>query len=325
MSMDLVTLKDIEAAAERIKDYAVHTPLLRCSALDEALGCEVYLKPEMLQTTGAFKLRGAANSFMSLTEEMKEKGVICSSAGNHARACGTMGKLLGIKTVVVVPEDIPQAKFDAIKATGAEIHQTSRQGGMQQAKVEELVAQYGYESIHPTNDVRVIAGQGTVGLEIMQDLPNVDTILVPVGGAGLISGVGIAAKSINPKVKVIGIQAKANDAYTQSWKAGKPVEASFAHTIADGLDCRIPGSICFPLAMKYVDEYVSVEEDVIHEAVRLVIKESKLMAEPSSCVGVAAILGGLYKPQPGEKVAFVLTAGNWGIDRIGAILKGEQL
>lgn len=318
-------IKEIREAAERIKPYVVRTPLLREATLDKYLGCEVYVKPEMLQICGAFKMRGAANTFLSLTEEEKKRGVICLSSGNHGRACGMMGQMFGVKVVVVMPDDAPQIKLDAIASTGAEILTAPRPGRARQDLVDEQIAKYGYVNVEPTDDSRVIAGQGTAGLEILEDLPDVDTILVPVGGAGLISGVAAAAKALSKKVRIIGIQSKANDAYTQSWEQKRPVELGYLYsTIADAIGCRVPGEPCYSMAMRLVDQFISVGETEIQTATRLLLQETKLMGEPSACVGIAAVLKGLYKPQPGEKVCFLLSAGNWDIDRYCRVVLGEE-
>ena len=326
MEKDSVTLEDVRAAAKRIAPYTVHTPMLRGASLDAILGCEVYLKPETLQVSGAFKMRGATNAFLNMTEEEKKRGAICLSAGNHGKACATIGQKLGVHVTVVMPDDAPKAKVEGIRKVGGEAILTTREGSDRGDLVQKLIKEKGYVDIHPTDNVYVVAGQGTCGLEIMEDLPDVDTIIVPVGGAGLISGVALTAKTIRPQVKVIGIQSKANDAFTQSWQAGKPLDVGYKYsTIADGLGCIHPGEICYPLAMKYVDAFYSVGEEEIAEATRLLAAEAKLMGEPSACVGMAAVMTGLYRPQPGEKVCFLLSAGNWDIDRYGRLLAGEGM
>lgn len=323
MGKNYVDLEEIKATAARIKPYVRRTPLLREDGMDDVLGCEVYLKPEMLQISGAFKMRGATNKVMGLSEEEREKGIICISEGNHARACATAGHLFGVKTTVVVPEDTPKAKLDGVKRMKGNIVLGPRGGRSRWEMRDRLVEEEGYIDVHPTDDYEIIAGTGTIGLEILEDLPEVNTLIVPVGGGGLISGIAIAAKSIDPNVKVVGVQARANECYVQSFHAGKPLYIETKESIADGLNCEMPEDICFPLVCKYVDEMVSVEEESIRQALRLIMSEAKVMPEPSSCVGVAAVLEGVYQPKEGEKVCFVLSAGNWEIEKIGKILAGE--
>lgn len=315
-----LTLNDIREAARRIEPYIFRTPLLRESGMDEVLGCKVYLKPEMLQISGAFKMRGAVNKIYSLTQEERDKGIICSSSGNHGKACALAGKMTGTRVIVVLPEDAPKAKVEGIKQLGGEAIFGPRLYQERWNMVREEVEKNGYTIVHGYEDYDVMAGQGTLGLEILEDLPGVDAIFVPVGGGGLIAGVATAIKSIRPEVKIIGVQAKASDGYVQSRKMGRPVEVECFPSLADGLSCRRPGNNPYPIIEKYVDDFVSVEEDDIRRAVRLVAEKAKVIAEPSSCVGIAALLGGEYMAKPDEKICFILTSGNWDIDLIGKIL-----
>ena len=314
-----VTLDEIRDAAVRIKPYVVRTPLLRCEVLDKKLGCEVYLKPEMLQISGSFKMRGATNKVLMLDEEERKRGIICCSAGNHAKACAAVGKHLGIHSVSVMPEDAPKCKIDGVIGLGGEIWFGPRKGNRRVEMVEEGVEKYGYVDVDPSDDLDLIAGAGTVGLEIMEDLPDADTVLVPCGGAGLLSGVATAVKNIKPETKVIGVQAAVNNGYSLSFKAKDVVVKPTTDSIADGLNCSRPGKVTFPIVLKYVDDFLGTEERAIADGARLVAAEAKLVAEPSSCVGIGAVLSGIYKPEPGEKVVFVLSAGNWDIDQLGRI------
>ena len=252
-----VTLEDIQQAAERIRPYVRRTPLLREKSMDEFLGCEVYVKPEMLQITGAFKLRGAMSKIMSLTEEERQRGIITSSSGNHGQACAYAGQLLGIPVTVIVPEDTPHLKVNNARRMGANVILWDRLYVKRWEKVHEEVAAHGYTIVHPYEDPMVMAGQGTIALEVLEDLPELDTIVVPVGGGGLISGISTYIKSVKPSIRVIGIQAEGNDSYVQSRKAGKVVEAPCTPTVADGLSCRRPGNNPFPIIEKNVDELIS--------------------------------------------------------------------
>ena len=325
MEKTTVTLNDVCEAAERIKPYIVRTKLIRQKTMDKKLGCKVYLKPEMLQITGAFKMRGAMNKILSLSQEERDRGIICSSSGNHGQACALAGKMTGTHVVVVLPEDAPHVKIDKARALGAEVVLGPRYYDDRWKMVKEIQEKNGYTMAHGYEDYTVMAGQGTIGLEILEDLPYVDTVLVPVGGGGLIAGVATAIKEINPKVRIIGVQAKASDGYVQSRKAGHRVEVECFPSLADGLGCRKPGENPYPICEKYVDDFVSVTEEDIKEAVKLVAAEAKLVAEPSSCVGIAALLGGEVKVSPDENVCFILTSGNWDIDMIGKILNDEPV
>ncbi len=323
MSKNTVSLADIQAAKARITPYIRRTPLLDQTAMNDEVGCKVWLKPEMLQYVGAFKLRGALNKILSLSEEDRQRGIITSSSGNHAQACAFAGQLLHCPVVVVIPEDAPQIKINNARAMGAEVVLWERTYDARWAKIAELVKEHNYVVVHPYEDPMVMAGQGTLGLEILEDLPDVDTVLVPIGGGGLISGVSTAIKETNPNVRVVGVQAAASAAYYESRKAGECVGVEPLATVADGLSCRRASQVNFDIIERYVDEIVTVEEDAICEALRVVANRGKLIAEPSACVGIAALLSGAVKVRPDEKVVSILTAGNWNIEDIARIYLGE--
>ena len=316
-------LADIRGAAERIAPYIRRTPLLRQGNLDEKLGCQVYLKPEMLQPVGAFKQRGALNAILLLSPEEREKGIITSSSGNHAQACAWAGQRLGMPVTVVIPEDAPQIKVDNARAMGARVILAHRDYYERWRLVAKECQEHGYVPVHPYEEPRVMAGQGTIGLEILSDLPEVDTVLVPVGGGGLISGVSTAIKETNPRVRVVGVQAAASPAYCRSREAGKRVSVEVEPTVADGLSCRQAGENPFPIIEEYVDELVEVSEGAILDAVRLIASQARLMAEPSAAVGIAALLEKAVAVRPEERVAVVLTAGNWDLSAMAQVLAGE--
>jgi threonine dehydratase len=325
MEKTTVTLQDVREAAERIRPYIRHTPLLRELSMDKILGCQAYLKPEMLQITGAFKLRGALNKILSFTPDEMQKGIIATSSGNHGQACAFVGQMLGIHTTVVIPEDAPTIKIENTKAMGAEVIVWNRKYVERWKKVCEEAAEHGYIIVHAFDDYTVMAGQGTIGLEIMEDLPDVETVLVPIGGGGLISGISTAIKETKPNVRVIGVQAAATCAYYVSRLNGYPSTLTPRPTVADGLTCSRTSENPYTIIEKYVDEIVVAEEEDIQEAVRLVARHAKLVAEPSACVGIAALLSGKVKTRLDEEVCSVLTSGNWDIDMIGKILKGEHV
>ncbi len=305
-----VNLNDIKEAAKRLAPYVKHTPILRPEKLDAVLGCEVYFKPECLQKTGSFKIRGATNKILSLTEEEKAKGIIASSSGNHAQGVAFAAQLLGIKATLVLPTNAPQVKVDSTRAMGAEVVQHGFGSVERYKKLYEIVDEKGYTVVHSFNDPALIAGQGTVGYEIMQDLPEVDTIVVPLGGGGVLAGVAVAAKETNPNVRIVGVEPERIPRYFESRKAGKPVEVELQDTVADGLMITTTGTNTYPIIEEYVDEVVAVPEDAIVEALNAVIYKGKVVIEPSAAVGVAAVISGKLKVRPDEKVCFVLTGGN---------------
>ena len=320
-----VSLQDILSAEKRIRPYIYHTPMLRGKGMDERLGCQVYLKPEMLQITGAFKLRGALSKILSLTPDELKKGIITSSSGNHGQACAYVGQLLGIRTTVVIPEDAPAIKIEKARAMGAEVIVWDRLYSERMKKIGEEVAEHGYAIVHAFEDYTVMAGQGTIALEILDELPDVETAVVPIGGGGLISGISTALKESKPDVRVIGVQAAACAAYYASRQNGCPTAVQSLPTLADGLACVRPGKHPYPIIEKYVDEIVIVDEEDIMDAVRFVADGAKLVGEPSACVGIAALLADKVKTRPDEKVCSVLTSGNWDIDKIGRIFNRESV
>jgi threonine dehydratase len=253
----------------------------------------LYLKAENLQPIGAFKLRGAYNKIASFTEEERRRGIITYSSGNHAQGVAYAARALGAKAVITMPTTAPAIKLQATAALGAEIILAGTNGVERQLKAEELAAEHGYVIVPPFNDEKIIAGQGTVGLEILEDLPEVETVLVPIGGGGLISGVATALKLSKPKVKVIGVEPAVGADAQASLRAGKIVQfpsEQVTQTIADGLRAQYIGEINFEHIRRYVDDIVTVSEDEIREATRRLAENPKTVAEPSGAVAVAAFL-----------------------------------
>ena len=325
--MEILTIEDIKKAKERISGYIRHTPLWEEERLEEFVGCKLYLKPENLQLTGAFKIRGALNTALSLSKDELEKGIITSSSGNHAQACAYVGRMLGIHATVVIPEDAPKVKINNAKRMGAEVILWDRSYAKRWEKVYEEEKLHGYVPIHPYEEPRVMAGQGTIGLEILEDLPDVQTVVVPIGGGGLISGVSTAIKETNPNIRVIGIQAAASCPYYASRMAGKPTPPPFngEETLADGISCTAVGKNPYPIIEKYVDEIVTVEEDSIKQAVKLIADKAKFIVEPTSAVVIAAFLEKKVKVDKDEKVCALLTSGNYDIDKLGKIYNDEEV
>ena len=325
--MEILTLEDIKKAKERISGYIRRTPLWEEGRLEEFVGCKLYLKPENLQLTGAFKIRGALNTALSLSKDELEKGIITSSSGNHAQACAYVGRMLGIHATVVIPEDAPKVKINNAKRMGAEVILWDRSYAKRWEKVYEEEKLHGYIPIHPYEEPRVMAGQGTIGLEILEDLPDVQTVVVPIGGGGLISGISTAIKETNPNIRVIGIQAAASCPYYASRMAGKPTPPPFngEETLADGISCTAVGKNPYPIIEKYVDEIVTVEEDSIKQAVKLIADKAKFIVEPTSAVVIAAFLEKKVKVDKDEKVCALLTSGNYDIDKLGKIYNDEEV
>ncbi len=291
----IVTLNDIREAQTRLRGVAVRTPLIRSDIHDpeKTDTRRLYLKPENLQPIGSFKLRGAYNKVASLSQEERRHGVITYSSGNHAQGVAYAARAMGVKAVIVMPRNAPAVKREATIALGAEIILVGPASSERQAKAEELAAQYGYAIVPPYNDEMIIAGQGTMGLEILEDLPEVETVIVPVGGGGMLSGIATAIKLSRPTVKVIGAEpALAADAQA-SLRSGKIVHATAeetTRTLADGLRTQSIGPINFEHIRRYVDDIVTVTEDEIRSATQRLARDPKTLAEPSGAVAVAAFL-----------------------------------
>jgi threonine dehydratase len=285
----MITLSDIHQARDRLSGVALRTPLIPL----EHGGSTLYLKPENLQPVGAFKIRGAYNKIASLTPEERSRGVIAYSSGNHAQGVAYAARALNSKAVIVMPRVAPAVKREATEALGAEVVYVGPSGVERMTKAEELAAKHGYTMIPPYDDEQIIAGQGTLGLEIVEDLPDVDLVLVPVGGGGVISGIATAVKSLKPHVKVIGVEPELAADAQASLRAGQIVKLpaeQVASTSADGLRAMYVGTITFDYIRRYVDDVVTVSEAEIDEAVRTLARNPKTVAEPSGAVAPAAWL-----------------------------------
>lgn len=284
----LVTLKDIETAAERISDLVLRTPLIQLphpQRPDEILHC----KAESLQPTSAFKLRGAYNTIAQVLEQAREHGIVAQSSGNHARAVAWLAHRLNLHAVIVMPDAAPRPKIDAVRALGAKVQIVP--SALRDVRAHELVAQHGYVHVPPYDDLRIIAGQGTVGLEIMQQMPEVDTVLVPISGGGLISGIATAVKAIRPQTRVIGVEPELAADAAQSFREGRRVtweQAQTYRTIADGLRTPALGEHPWEHVRRYVDDIITVSEEQILAAMRHLTIAGRLVVEPSGAVATAA-------------------------------------
>lgn len=305
----MVTLADISAARTRLNGITVRTPLIPL----QRDGRGLYLKPENQQPIGAFKLRGAYNKIASLTDEERARGVITYSSGNHAQGVAYAARALKTKAVIVMPRNAPKVKLDATAALGAEIVLVGPSGVERQIKAEELAAEHGYIIVPPYDDEKIIAGQGTAGLEIVEDLPDVDLVLVPIGGGGLISGVATAIKSLKPEAKVIGVEPEVAGDAQASFRAGHIVKfptEKVLSTIADGLRSQYVGTLTFEHIRRYVDDVVTVSEDEILEAVKILSANPQTQAEPSGAVAPAAWLFHPERLPRANNAVAVISGGN---------------
>jgi threonine dehydratase len=312
-----LTLDDVLDAAKRINGICVKTKLIYSNEFSEESGNEVYIKPENLQITGAFKLRGALNKISKLSKEQKEKGLIASSAGNHAQGVAYSAKKLGINATIVMPETTPFIKVQSTKKYGANIVLKGKVYDEAYEEAKRLERENGYTFVHPFNDVDVMAGQGTIALEIIEELKDVDAIIVPIGGGGLISGISVAAKSINPNIKVIGVQAEGADPMKVSFDTGKLTYADKVDTIADGAAVKQPGDLTFEVIKNYVDEIVTVSDKELMETVFVVLEKHKLVAEPTGVMSLAALKRLNFK---GKKVVSLISGGNIDVVTMSSLL-----
>ena len=314
----MVTLDKVYHAAHVLKNVVRHTDLIKAPAINPEV--DIYLKPENLQVTGSFKVRGSGYMISQLTDEEKAKGVIACSAGNHAQGVALAATKYGIKSVICLPDGAPISKVEATKGYGAEVVMVEGVYDDAYAKALELRDEMGYTFIHPFDAENVIAGQGTIGLEIMDEMPDVDAIIVPIGGGGLISGVALAAKKLNPNVKVYGVQSAGAPSMYNSVKDGKIERLDSVSTIADGIAVKEPGENTFKYVKEYVDEIVTVTEDEIATAILTLIEQHKMISEGAGAVSVAAAMFDKV-PVKGKKVVCVVSGGNIDVTILSRVIK----
>jgi threonine dehydratase len=305
-----------EAAYEFVRPHTYRTPLLTSRLLSERTGFDVRLKAEMFQRTGSYKIRGPLNKFAHLSEEEKRRGVICSSAGNHAQGVALAAAIYGIHAVVVMAENATPSKVAATKAYGAEVVQYGTIWDEANEKAKELVAERGYTYIHPFDDLQLIAGQGTLGLEIVQDWPEVDVVVVPIGGGGLISGVAMAVKAYKPTAKIVGVESSGAPAMKESVAAGRLVTLDRVDCAIDGLKVKRVGEQTFEIVRRYVDDLVALPDEQIFDAMLWIMSHVKVVVEGAAAAPVAALLHGLVRAPAGSKVACVLSGGNVNLDQL---------
>ena len=314
---DLPLGRDVfEAAYGRVAPHIHHTPLLPTRMLSERTGFDVRLKAEIFQRTGSYKIRGPLNKFTQLTDDEKRRGVVCSSAGNHAQGVALAAKIHRIKAVVVMAENATPSKIAATRGYGAEVvlHGTIWDEANEKAK--ELVRDRGLTYVHPFDDLQLIAGQGTLGLEIIRDWPEVDVVVVPIGGGGLISGVSMAIKGIKPSVKIVGVESSGAPGMHDSVKEGSVVTLGHVDCIIDGLRVKRVGETTFEVVRRYVDDIVTLPDERMFEAMLWIMAHAKLVVEGAAAASVAALLSGLVKAPAGARVACVLSGGNVNLDQL---------
>ena len=303
----MVTYDDVARAHERIKGAAHRTPVLTSATADALIGAKLFFKCENLQRMGAFKFRGAYNALSQLGADERKRGVLAFSSGNHAQAVALAGKLLGMRTLIVMPENAPRVKLEATRGYGAEVV-TYRKDEDREIVAQRLAAERGMVTIPPFNHPHIVAGQGTAAKELLEETGPLDMLVVPCGGAGLLSGCAIAARHLAPGCHVVGVEPAAGDDVTQSFRSGRIVTIAVPDTIADGARTTAPGSVTFPLVQRYVNEMVTVGDEELLSAMFWLWERMKLIVEPTGALGFAALLTKKLKPR--ARVGVVLSGGN---------------
>lgn len=315
-----MTFGAVEAAAGRLEGVAHRTPVVTSRTLDGLVSGRVFLKAENLQRGGAFKFRGAYNAVASLPSAERSAGVVAYSSGNHAQAVALAASLHGVPATILMPADTPTSKLEATRGYGAEVVTYNRYTEDRVALGEQLARDRGAALIPPYDDPSVIAGQGTAGLELIEDAGPLDLLVMPVGGGGLISGCAVAAAALSPDTTVVGVEPSAGDDTRQSLEAGRRVGIEVPRTIADGLQGDVPGELTFPIVQRLVDRIVTVSDAQIVEAMVFLHDRLKMVVEPSGAVGVAALLNGTIPVEPDQRVGVVISGGNVGAARFAELI-----
>ncbi|MEP7039512.1 MAG: threonine ammonia-lyase [Acidobacteriota bacterium] len=305
-----VKLSDIQGAQQILQNIIIPTPILADGKLSRELGAETHLKAESLQIGGSFKIRGAYNKIHRLTDEEKRRGVIAASAGNHAQGVALAARFHDVKATIVLPEFAPLTKIAATKNYGAEVVMHGKTFDEAFNYSKKLQEEHGFIYVHAFDDEKIVAGQGTIGLEIARDLPQVSVIVVPIGGGGLISGISIAAKNLLPNVRIVGVQAANCAPMKKSVEAGKQIEVEALETIADGIAIKHPGNITLPIISELVDEIVEVTEEEIARGIFFCVQNNRLVVEGAGAAGLAALLAGKIELNAEDTVCAVLCGGN---------------
>jgi threonine dehydratase len=305
-----------QEARARVAPHVYHTPLLTSRLLSEKSGFDIRLKAEVFQRTGSYKIRGPLNKFAHLSEDQRRRGVICSSAGNHAQGVALAAKLNGMHAVVVMAENATPSKIEATRAYGAEVVLHGTIWDEANDKAKQLCEERGLTYIHPFDDPHLIAGQGTLGLEIYEDFPEAEVVVVPIGGGGLISGVAMALKGLNPKIRIIGVESTGAPAMKLSVEKGRLVTLETVDCIIDGLKVKRVGEYTFEAVRQFVDEVVALPDSEIFEALIWIMSHCKLVVEGAAAASVAAVLNGLVNAPTGSRVVCVLSGGNVNLQQL---------
>ena len=311
-----LTRADFERARERVAHHVHHTPILTSRSLSEATGFDIRLKAELFQKGGSYKVRGPTNLIGQLSDDERARGVICSSAGNHSQGVAIAARQYGVQAVVCMAENATPSKIAATEGYGAEVVLHGRIWDEANEKALELMEERGLTYVHPFDDPRLIAGQGTVGLEIMEDFPEAEVVVVPIGGGGLISGTSMAVKSIKPDARVIGVESSGAPAMKRSVEEGRCVTLENADTIIDGLRVKLVGENTRSVCSRFVDEIVTLPDEQIFDALLWLMALTKLVAEGAAAAPVGALLRGLIDAPPGTKVVAVLSGGNLDVEQL---------
>jgi threo-3-hydroxy-L-aspartate ammonia-lyase len=317
----MISIDDVRAAAARIDGLAHRTPVLTSRHLDELTGARVFLKAENQQRIGAFKFRGACNALASLSEADRARGVATASSGNHAQAVALAARLHGVSAVILMPEDAPANKLAATRGYGAEVIEFDRYAVDRDELLDELVESRGLVPVHPYDNERVMAGQGTVALELLEQAGELDVLVAPVGGGGLLAGCATAATALAPDIRVVGVEPAAGDDTARSLAAGERVRIPVPRTIADGQQIPIPGELTFPVIQERVEAVVVATDPQIVEAMRLLFERVKTVAEPSGACALAGLLAGEVDVA-GLRVGVVISGGNVSAERFASLMAG---
>src|SRR5215468_9414404 len=308
--MSSIGIEDIRAAASRLKGRIHRTPVITTRSFDERCEQQVFFKCENLQRAGAFKIRGALNKLLSLSDEERRRGVVGFSSGNHAQGVALAARLTGVSAVILMPTDAPALKVSATRGYGAEVIYYDRQTEDREVRARDLVAKTGRILVPPYDDPAIMAGQGTAALELMEEVPDLDALLTPMGGGGLMAGCSTVAKALRPAMKVYGVEADtANDTYL-SFKKGERVTIAPPPTIADGIRNLSPGALTFPINKRNLDDVLLISDKEIEEAVRFLLLRCKILVEPTGAVPAAAVLAGRLPMPKDSRVGIVLSGGN---------------
>jgi threo-3-hydroxy-L-aspartate ammonia-lyase len=319
MMTHLVGIDDVRDAARRISGVAHRTPVITCRALDEIAGASVFLKCENFQRVGAFKFRGAYNALSKLDDGAKRRGVVAFSSGNHAQGVALAAQLLGIPATIVMPTDAAKVKLEATRAHGARVVTYDRATESREAIARRIKEERGCTLIPPFDHPDIIAGAGTVGLELVEEVEGLDAVVTPLGGGGLLSGCAIAARASNPAIEVYGVEPEAGDDWSRSKREGRIVHIADPVTIADGLRTTAPGEITWQIAGRLATDFLTVTDAEIRAAMRLLFERVKLVVEPSAAVGVAALMAGKIRAN-GKRIGVVVSGGNVDLSALPALL-----